>query len=153
MHQIKYNEKYFIPKTALLFIAVFFVFSSIARASISSSKNYKLHTALADGGGSSGVSKSYNSENSVGYPLGTNVATGPSYKIYGGWLPTKNAIPDISILAYNDGQVTFDNPLTLKWAVTDKDQDPQRYYQVQISKDNFKTVDVDSGIIKTNSQQ
>ncbi|MBU1912535.1 MAG: hypothetical protein KKB22_03265 [Candidatus Omnitrophica bacterium] len=152
MYWIKFR-RYFISKTALFFIAAFFVFTGIASASISSSKNYKLHTAVADGGGSSGFSKSYNSENSVGYPLGTNVATGASYKIYGGWLPTKNAIPDISILAYNDGQATLDNPLTLKWVVTDKDQDPQRYYQVQLSKDNFKTLDVDSGIIKTNSQQ
>ena len=153
MRRIRYNKGHSISNAAVFFIAAFFVFTGIAAASISSSKNYKLHTAIADSGGASGVSKSYNSENSVGYPLGTNVATGASYKIYGGWLSTKNAIPDISILAYNDGQAAFDNPLTLKWAVTDKDRDPQRYYQVQISKDNFKTLDVDSGVIKTNSQQ
>ncbi|MDO8603206.1 MAG: hypothetical protein Q7O04_05110 [Candidatus Omnitrophota bacterium] len=154
MHRIEYNKKYFIPKTVLFFTAVFFILAvGIAAASIASSKNYKLHTALADGGGASGVSKNYNSENSVGYPLGTNVATGVSYKIYGGWLSTRNTIPDVGILTYNDGQATFENPLTLKWAVTDKDNDPQRYYQVQISKDSFETIDFDSGIVKTNSQQ
>nr|MBU1328421.1 hypothetical protein [Candidatus Omnitrophota bacterium] len=152
MYLIK-PKGYFISKAAVFFTAVFFIFSNIADASISSSKNYKLHTALADSGGASGVSKSYNAENSLGYPLGTSVATGTSYKIYGGLLPTRNAIPDVAILAYNDGQVTFNNPPTLKWAVTDKDKDPQRYYQIQISKDNFKTIDVDSGIVKSKSQE
>jgi len=153
MRQIKYNERYFIPKAALFFIAVFFIFSGIAGASISSSKNYKLHTALADGGGAAGASKTYNAENSVGYPLGTNVVTGASYKIYGGLLPTTNAIPSVAIIAYNDGQVTFENPINLKWAVSDKDEDPQRYYQVQISKDNFKTIDFNSGIVKTGTEE
>ena len=149
---IKYR-KYFISKTALFFIAVFFIFSGIAGASISSSKNYKLHSALADSGGASGVSKNYNAENSVGYPLGTNVATGVGYKIYGGLLPTRNTIPEVTITALNDGQAVFENPPTLKWLASDKDKDPQRYYQIQISKDNFKTIDVDSGVVKSNSQQ
>ncbi len=147
------HRVYIISKAAVFFIAAFFVLAGIANASISSSKNYKLHTALADSGGASGTSKNYSSQNSVGYPLGTSVATGTSYKIYGGWLPTKNAIPSISITSFNDGQDTYENPPTLKWAVTDKDQDPQRYYQVQLSKDNFKTIDVDSGIIKSREQQ
>ena len=68
MRRIRYNKGYSISKAAVFFIAVFFVFSSLASASISSSKNYKLYTGLADNGGASGVSKSYNSENSVGYP-------------------------------------------------------------------------------------
>ena len=140
-------------KTAVFFTAVFFILTGIASASISSSKNYKLHTAMADSGGASGVSKSYNSENSVGYPLGTSVASGTSYKIYGGLLSTRNAIPDLVITAYNDGQVTLNNPPTLKWIVTDKDQDPQRYYQVQVSKDNFKTIDAESGIVKSSAQE
>lgn len=152
MYRIK-SKRYVILKTALFLTAVFFIFSGTVNASISSSKNYKLHTALADSGGASGVSKSYNAENSVGYPLGTNVATGASYKIYGGLLPTRNIIPDASILAYNDGQAVFDNPLTLKWAFTDKDKDPQRYYQVQVSKDNFNTIDADSGLVKSGVEQ
>jgi len=147
------NKKNVISKAAVFFIAVFFIFSGVAGASISSSKNYKLHTALADGGGASGESKSYNSDNSVGFPLGTSVATGTAYKIYGGLLPTRNAIPDLTITSFNDGQPTFDNPVTLKWAFTDKDTDPQRYYQVQLSKDNFQTIDVNSGIIKSSAQQ
>lgn len=152
MYRIK-SKRYVILKTALFLTAVFFIFSGTVNASISSSKNYKLHTALADSGGASGVSKSYNAENSVGYPLGTNVATGVSYKIYGGLLPARNIIPDVSILAYNDGQAVFDNPLTLKWAFTDKDKDPQRYYQVQVSKDNFNTIDADSGLVKSGVEQ
>jgi hypothetical protein len=146
-------RKYFISKAVAFLITVFFIFISVANASISSSKNYKLHTALADSGGASGVSKSYSADNSIGYPLGTSVATGTSYKIYGGLLPTRNDIPDVAILTYNDGQATFQNPPTLKWSVTDKDGDPQRYYHVQISKDNFKTIDVDSGIVKSRSQE
>ena len=49
-------------------MAVFFIFGGIAGASISSSKNYKLYTALADGGGASGVSKNYNAENRCEFP-------------------------------------------------------------------------------------
>jgi hypothetical protein len=146
-------ERYFILKTVVLFTAVFFIFSSTASASVASSKNYKLHTALADGGGASGVSKSYNAENSVGYPLDTNVITGPSYKLYGGMLSTRNVISEVTIMSHNDGQAVFENPPTLKWAVTDKDKDPQRYYQVQVSKDNFKTMDADSGIVKSGAQE
>src|SRR3989338_1234807 len=152
MYSIK-SKRYSMSKTAVFFTAVFFILTGIASASISSSKNYKLHTAMADSGGASGVSKSYNSENSVGYPLGTSVASGTSYKIYGGLLSTRNAIPDLVITAYNDGQVTLNNPPTLKWLVTDKDQDPQRYYQVQVSKDNFKTIDAESGIVKSSAQE
>jgi hypothetical protein len=146
-------KKCFISKAAVFFTVVFFIFSGIAAASISSSKNYKLYTAMADGGGVSGTSKSYNSENSLGYPLGTNATVGASYKIYGGLLNTRNAIPYLTIAAYNDGQAVFDNPPTLKWIVTDKDNDPQRYYQVQVSKDNFKTIDVESGIVKSSIQE
>jgi len=142
-----------ISNAAIFFIAVFFIFTGIAGASVSNSKNYKLYTALADNGGASGVSKSYNSDNSVGYPLGTAVSTGVNYKIYGGFLQTRNAIPDVTILAYNDGQVTYNNPPTLKWSVIDKDKDPQRYYHIQVSKDNFKTIDIDSGIVKSRDQE
>lgn len=146
------SKKYFISKAALVSIAVFFIFAAIANASISSSKNYKLYTGLADSGGASGVSKSYNAQNSVGSPLGTSIAAGTSYKIYGGWLSTGNAIPDVTIINYDDGKPVTDNPPTLKWAFTDKDEDPQRYYQVQLSKDNFTTIDVDSGVVKSDEE-
>ncbi|PIV39346.1 MAG: hypothetical protein COS29_03025 [Candidatus Omnitrophica bacterium CG02_land_8_20_14_3_00__42_8] len=152
MRWIKY-KRYFISKTAVFFTAVFFIASGIASASISSSKNYKLYTALADGGGASGASKSYNTENSVGYPLDTNVITGPSYKLYGGMLSTRNIISEVTIMSHNDGQAVFENPPTLKWMVTDKDKDPQRYYQVQVSRDNFKTMDADSGVVKSGTQE
>lgn len=140
-------------KAVLFFIAAFFIMPVIASASVSSSKNYKLYTALADSGGASGTSTSYKAENSIGYPLATSVITGTSYKVYGGLLPTSNAVPDITITAYNDGQNAFENPPTLKWLVADKDSDPQRYYQVQVSKDNFVTIDVESGIVKSGTQE
>ena len=57
-----------INKTVIFFIAVFFIFSGVSFASIATSKSYKLYTAGADGGGVSGGSTSYNSENSVGFP-------------------------------------------------------------------------------------
>ena len=147
------SERYFISKAAVFFIAAFFIASGIAAASIASSKSYKLHSAIADGGGASGASKSYNAENSVGYPLDTNIIAGPSYKLYGGMLSTRNVISEVTIMSHNDGQAVFENPPTLKWAVTDKDRDPQRYYQVQVSKDNFKTMDADSGIVKSGAQE
>jgi len=147
------SERYFISKAAVFFIAAFFIASGIAGASIASSKSYKLHSAIADGGGASGASKSYNAENSVGYPLDTNIIAGPSYKLYGGMLSTRNVISEVTIMSHNDGQAVFENPPTLKWAVTDKDRDPQRYYQVQVSKDNFKTMDADSGIVKSGAQE
>ncbi|MFA5388140.1 MAG: hypothetical protein WC312_00095 [Candidatus Omnitrophota bacterium] len=146
-------ERYLILKAVVFLTAVFFIFSGIVTASVSSSKNYKLHTGVADSGGASVVSKSYNAENSVGSALATGAVAGTSYKIYGGLLSTKNAIPRLTITAYNDGQPTLNNPPTLKWAVADKDEDPQRYYHVQLSKNNFQTIEVDSGIIKSGSQE
>lgn len=150
MSIVKFRGYIFI-KTAVFSMAVFFIFANIASASISSSKNYKLHTALADGGGTSGASSNYNAENSVGYPLGTNVATGTSYKIYGGLLSARNDIPDVTITSFNDGLITVDDTPTLSWTYSDKDQDRQRYYQIQVSKDNFKTVVVDSGLVASAS--
>lgn len=138
-----------VRKTAGIFLAVFFVLSGISFAAISSSKNYKLHMAVADGGGTSGSSGSYSSKSSVGLPLGTSVATGTSYKIYGGMLSTMNAIPELAIASYNDGSLVLDSTPTLSWTYEDKDADPQRYYQVQVSKDNFKTFVVDSGLVSS----
>ena len=136
-----------INKTVICFIAVFFIFTGVSLAVVSSSKNYKLHSAMADGGGMSGGSTSYNSENSVGFPLGAKTATGTSYKIYAGLLSTTNAIPDITIMSFNEGEVVIDDTPTLTWSYEDKDVDPQRYYQVQVSKDNFETFTVDSGLV------
>jgi hypothetical protein len=140
-----------IGKVALFFIAVFFIFTAESDASISSSRNYKLHTAVADGGGAKGSSTSYSAENSVGFPVGTAPLTGTSYKIYAGVLSTMNEIPDISIVSYNDGVLIHDDTPTLEWTYSDKDGDSQRYYQVQVSKDNFVTKTVDSGLISSNS--
>ncbi len=150
MRRIK-SKRYLISKTALVSIAVFFIFSGLSHASISSSKNYKLYIGVADGGGASGVSKNYNAENSVGYPFGTSVASGTSYKIYGGLLSTTNGIPSVAIANFNDGHTLTEAQPVLKWTYTDKDKDPQRFYQVQLSKDNFVTVDVDSGLVKSSS--
>ncbi|MDD4954347.1 MAG: hypothetical protein PHG40_05535, partial [Candidatus Omnitrophica bacterium] len=78
---------------------------------------------------------------------------GTAYKIYGGLLPTRNSIPTLTITGFNDGLATFENPVTLKWTFIDKDTDTQRYYQVQLSKDNFQTIDVNSGVIRSSAQQ
>ena len=145
------TKNYFIVKAALCFLAAFFILTKDSVASIASSRNYKLYTGVADGGGASGTSKSYNADNSVGSPLGTAVATGTSYKIYGGMLATRNTIPDASIISFNDGLITTDDTPTLEWAFSDKDQDRQRYYQVQVSKNNFITMITDSGLVASNS--
>lgn len=128
-------------------MAAFFIFTGAARAAISSSKSYKLHSAVADNGGAAGASSSYNSQNSVGSPLGTSVAIGKAYKIYGGMLASSNMIPDVSVTSFNDGLITVDSTPTLSWAYSDKDGHRQRYYQVQVSKDNFVTLSVDSGLV------
>jgi len=144
-------RNYIFIKTAVCFLSVFFIFTAVSNAAISSSKNYKLYTGLADGGGATGSSKNYTVDNSVGFSVGTNVATGTNYKIFGGLLPTRNAIPEITIVNFNDGQITAERTPALKWTYTDKDQDRQRYYQVQVSKDNFKTFIVNSGLVASNS--
>jgi len=144
------NIRYFIHlKTAVFFVAVFFIFAGFSFANISSSENYRLHTAMADGGGASGSSTSYSADNSVGAPLGTAATTGTSYKIFSGILATLNAIPEISIASYNDGILIEDDTPALEWTYSDKDEDAQLYYQVQVSKDNFVTAIVDSGLIES----
>mgnify|MGYP005623159235 CR=1 FL=1 len=136
----------------IFFIAIFFIFNGISWASVSSSKSYKLHTAMADGGGARGASSGYNAENSVGAPIGTKAAIGTNYKIYAGVLSTTNAIPNIRVTSFNDGGIILDDTPTLTWSYEDKDGDPQRYYQVQVSKDNFDTLIVDSGIISSSEK-
>ena len=136
-----------------IFIAISFcVFTRVSYAAIATSDNYKLHTGTADGGGASGSSTSYSADKSVGAPLGTSVATGTSYKIYGGALSTLNSIPDIAVTSYNDGSLVLDDTPTLAWSYEDKDNDPQRYYQVQVSKDNFATFTVESGLIASSEE-
>jgi len=137
----------FIVKSVVICAVVFFVFSGVCSASISSSENYKLHTAMADGGGASGTSTSYTARNSIGSPLGTEIVTGTNYKVYPGLLSTMNTIPEILITSYNDGTLIYDDTPTLRWSYSDKDADPQRYYQVQVSKDNFVSSVADSGLI------
>lgn len=151
MFWINAHKGIFIKVSVMLFALTLFIFSGVSHAAISSSKNYKLHTAIADSGGTSVTSTNYRSDNSVGFPLGTNVATGKDYKIYGGMLPTRNIIPEIAIASCNDGQITPDIRPTLKWTYSDKDNDRQRYYQVQVSKNNFATFDVDTGLVKSSS--
>lgn len=141
-----------ITKAVIFFIAAFFVLSGDSMASISSSKSYKLYTAVADGGGASGSSTSYNSENSVGSPLGTKGVTGTNYKIYAGVLSTTNSIPSVAITSFDNGEFTVDDTPTLSWSYEDKDTDTQRYYQVQVSKDNFNTFTVDSGLAASSDE-
>jgi len=107
---------------------------------------------MADGGGARGASSGYNAENSVGAPIGTKAAIGTNYKIYAGVLSTTNAIPNIRVTSFNDGGIILDDTPTLTWSYEDKDGDPQRYYQVQVSKDNFDTLIVDSGIISSSEK-
>lgn len=145
----KVRDYTFILKTAVISVAVFFVFVGSSVASIASSENYKLHTAMADGGGASGSSTSYSAENSVGSPIGTEITIGTNYKIYPGVLNTYNTIPDVSVASYNTGELIDDDTPKLEWTYTDKDEDSQRYYQVQVSKDNFVTAIVDSGLIES----
>ncbi len=144
------NRGFFLD-IAVLAAGVIFTFCGICSAAISSSENYKLHTGVADSGGSAGSSSNYNSEHTTGSPIATAAITGTSYKIYGGALSTFNAIPDISIVSYNDGSLIKDYTPALQWAYSDKDGEPQRYYQVQVSKDNFATTIVDSGLIASDN--
>jgi len=137
---------------AVFIMAAFFVFSGVAHATISSSENYKLHIGMTDGGGATGSSTSYTADNSVGAPLGSAVATGTDYKIYGGGVSTFNSIPDITVASYNDASLVTDDTPTLAWTYSDKDADPQRYYQVQVSKDNFATFVVDSGLVASSEK-
>jgi hypothetical protein len=137
----------FTAKAVILFMTAFFVFYGICQAAVSNSENYKLYTVISNGGGTNSGSAAYNSENSMGSPLGTAAAVGTSYKIYGGGLPTMNMPPDINITSYNDGLLIVDDTPTFTWNYNDKDTDPQRYYQVQVSKDNFTTLTIDSGLI------
>ena len=148
MDTLKNKQDIFI-KAAVFFVAAFFIFSGVSFASLSTSENYKLHTGTLDGGGSSGSSTTYSAENSVGSPVGTSVTTGSSYKIYPGWLSAMNIIPDVSIASYNDGALIDDDTPTLSWTYNDKDADAQVYYQVQVSKNNFVTNIVDSGLVES----
>ena len=145
------RRNYIFPvgKAVGFLVTAFFVLYGVSFAAISSSKNYKLHMAVADGGGTSGSSGSYSSKRSVGLPLGTSLATGTSYKIYGGMFSAMNTAPGLAIASYNDGSLVIDDTPTLSWTYQDKDADPQRHYQVQVSKDNFKTFTVDSGLVSS----
>lgn len=136
-------------KTVIGSITVFFIFSGVSSASISSSKNYKLHAGAADGGGMNVSSKSYSAENSVGGPLVGNFVSGANYKMYGGPIRPRNMIPELSIVNYNDGLLTTETTPTLSWVYSDKDGNPQRSYQLQVSKDNFATVSVDSELVSS----
>ena len=147
----KVRDYTFIVKTAVISVAVFFVFVGSSVASVASSENYKLHTAMADGGGASGSSVSYSAENSVGSPIGTEITIGTNYKIYPGVLSTLNTIPEVSVVSYNTGELIDDDTPTLEWTYADKDEDIQRYYQVQVSKDNFVTTTVDSDLVESSA--
>lgn len=142
---------YIIIKTVVFFTAVFFIFCGDSDASVSSSKNYKLYTAIVDDGGITTSSASYNSASSIGGPLAGVPASGTTYKVYGGGLTTMNSLPDVEIASYNDGSLVLDDTPTLKWSYEDKDNDPQSQYQIQISKDNFVTLTVDSGLVASSS--
>ncbi len=134
-------------KTVILSTAVFFIFNGVCFASVSSSENYKLYSGMANGGGASSTSTSYNSESAVGAPVGTEKVTSGKYKIFSGVLSTMNAIPTVSITSYNDGEPMTDDTPTLSWTYADKDGNSQLYYQVQVSKNNFETTEVDTGLI------
>ncbi len=136
-----------ITKTAVFAIAVFFVFYGVSEAVVSSSKSYKLHAAFTDDGGVEASSPSYNSASSIGSPVVTAEVSGTNYKSYGGGLVTMNSIPETAIVSYNDGTLILDETPTLQWSYEDKDEDLQYSYQVQLSKNNFVDVTVDSGLV------
>ena len=152
MSKLKFrNRTFVIIEAVIFFIAAFFIFSGVCEASISSSKSYKLQTAATDGGGSTGTSASYSAETSIGSSFVTAPNSGTNYKIQAGVLSTMNTMPEVSIISYNDGLLILDDTPRLEWTYSDKDGHLQDSYQVQISKDNFATTIVDSGVVSSDS--
>lgn len=145
-------KKFFLLKAVIFFITVFFFFERASLATVASSKSYKLYTVVTDSGGGSVTSNNYTSRNSVGGPGGTDMALSSQYKLFSGAMALANIAPQVSILNYNDGSIVTELTPTLKWSYTDKDGSPQKYYQVQLSKDNFSTIIVDSGrVVSSNN--
>ncbi|MDP6587652.1 MAG: hypothetical protein QF535_23605, partial [Anaerolineales bacterium] len=85
--------------------------------------------------------------NTVGAPLDPQSVSGTNYKTDGGALSSFNTIPTVAIASHNDGVVIYDDTPTLQWTYTDKDNNSQHYYQIQVSNDNFVSTVVDTGVV------
>ncbi|MFD2614214.1 DNRLRE domain-containing protein [Paenibacillus gansuensis] len=58
-----------------------------------------------------------------------------------------NSLPTLSITSYSDGQIVPDNVLSFTWTYSDANGQTQSAYRVQGSKDNWASVNFDSGSV------
>lgn len=90
----------------------------------------------------------------IQYILGTNSMQAMSGSVYGikiGFYDILNTAPGVAIVSYNDSQSTEDVTPTLSWIYSDADNDIQARFQVQVARDNFATVVIDSGNIESST--
>lgn len=117
----------------------------------STSTSYKLQPTFFDEGGP-GSSLIYKLKNSIGVSPAGIIHLGIKYAINSSLLLMTNAAPTVSILNYNDDKSIQDVTPTFKWSYSDKDADPQRKFQFQISRDNFATTVLDTGLVSSSNQ-
>ncbi|MFH1244874.1 MAG: hypothetical protein V1662_00125 [Candidatus Omnitrophota bacterium] len=71
------------------------------------------------------------------------------YGIYAG-AQGLNAIPQVTIDNYNDSKPVDDDTPTLQWIYTDKDNDSQKKYQLQVTRTDFSSPIIDTGVVSSN---
>ncbi len=109
------------------------------------SQDITLENSSFDEGGELASSTSYKFRSVVGTPvIGSGASNG--FGILAGTEAIRNLIPKATIVGPNNGHLTDDETPTLNWDYTDRDGNPQRLFQVQVSRNNFQSVLFDSGL-------
>ncbi len=136
-----------IKRVALLIITV--IVLSLPCASIAenlSGTTYQVKQTVLASGGFSSSSVTYQLQ----YLLGANSMQAMSGSVYGmkmGFYAMLNSAPVASVNSYNDGDVIQDDTPTLTWIYSDSDNDTQTRFQIQVARDNFASVVLDSGAV------
>ena len=129
----------------LIFCSIFILPAALTAQELEGTTYEIKHGIISLGGPGTG-SSTYDLKNVIGTNVGQ--MDGSLYSMISGLLGL-NSLPLATILSYNDSQPMEDETPTLSWLYSDADNDTQKRYQVQVARENFATVVVDSGIVSS----
>ena len=135
-------KKYILP-----LILLFLLQTTVSMAQEMSGEDYKIKHGMFGIGGFIGGSATYGLQNIVGVN-GMGAMSGSAYALNPGFY-NLNSLPLAMISNYNDSRPTEDETPTLQWVYSDADDDTQKRYQLQVGREDFATLVVNTGMVSS----
>ena len=130
-----------------IFLLLIFILPATVTAAEMSGASYKVKHGVFGIGGFIGGSATYGLQNIVGVN-GMGAMSGSAYALNPGFY-NLNSLPLATVSNYNDSRPTEDETPTLQWVYSDADDDTQKRYQLQVGREDFATLVVNTGMVSS----